>query len=238
MSHQPSDSWIDARLRDVPLPPGLISRLRREARSPSADHRAAPPSDGSVHPSVAGRAAKSVEASRSDQAGPVGVPEYADQELDAAVRDVPVPAGFTRRLRVLADQEMLDEQLREIPIPSSLLSRLHVIPLLRSRRRATRWAVAACLMILFGGAHLAAIVRLTGSLQPIRRSTANVLRIDYRVIDHGPLRLESPEPIAGIRMRVGSLPAEALRESVGISGLPVDLGNFVDLQDFEDPGPV
>src|SRR5690348_17142291 len=72
-----SDPWLDAKLRNVPLPVGLVQRLN-QISAEGADRRSP-----EVQPAP-------------DTAGGVR-----DVQLDAALNDVTLPAGFMRRLRAI-----------------------------------------------------------------------------------------------------------------------------------------
>ncbi|MCE9554336.1 MAG: DUF3520 domain-containing protein [Planctomycetes bacterium] len=84
-----SDDMLDAQLREVPLPTGLISRLKQGAQ-------------------------------------PVGA-VMDDAALDRALRDVPVPANLHLRLSAVAIERakpLEEERLRDIPVPQGFVERL------------------------------------------------------------------------------------------------------------------
>ncbi|MCO6453904.1 MAG: VWA domain-containing protein [Pirellulaceae bacterium] len=122
---------LDARLRNVPIPPGLSERLR-------------------------------------------SIAEPTEQELDELARAVPIPAGLRERLGEAAADEVLDSRLRDVLVPRSLLGRLRVIPHLRPHRRIQRYAVAASLLLLIGGAYTGLLVGIAGAMRPAVLASSDV----------------------------------------------------------------
>ena len=101
------DPKLDARLRAVPLPEGLIQRLRQVALADDAGLDAAL-TEMPLPAGLLGRLR--------------GIPLAADEDLDQTLRDVAVPAGLARRLRTipLAEDDGLDAALRDVPVPAGL----------------------------------------------------------------------------------------------------------------------
>lgn len=114
---------LDARLRNVPVPPGLSERLRN-------------------------------------------IVKPTEQEVDKLARAVPIPAGLRERLAEVAADEVLDSRLRDVPVPRSLRGKLRVIPQLRPHRRIERYAVAASLLLLIGGAYMGLLVGIAAAMRP------------------------------------------------------------------------
>ena len=151
------DSKLDARLRAVPLPEGLIQRLRQTAL---ADDDGLDAALGEL-PLPAGL----VERLRS-------IPLADDEDFDNTLRDVPVPAGLVTRLRSIpwADDDGLDAAIREVPVPARLSA-----PWKRRAARQKRLvrmiqvAAAASILLavagLFFGSRLANLVA-TGGADP------------------------------------------------------------------------
>jgi Ca-activated chloride channel family protein len=130
-----SDHQLDARLREAPLPEGLLDRLRS-----------------------------------------VTVPN--DVEIDRQLREVPLPAGMMARLGAALEDEIIAEQLADVPVPVTLAARLRVVPQLRTRSTAGRFALAASLMIALGGAYLSALGGLLDQMRPREPVEAAYLPLD------------------------------------------------------------
>lgn len=121
------DAGLDAALRHVPVPAGLVSRLR-------------------------------------------GVVATDDDSLDAVLQDVPVPAGLCDRLRwaVLADDEGLDATIRDVPIPARVAPRLRRIAKTRIVvPRFPRWATAVSLLAAVAASFLGAWFALLLVIAPV-----------------------------------------------------------------------
>jgi Ca-activated chloride channel family protein len=101
------DPKLDARLRAVPLPEGLIQRLRQVALADD-DGLDAALTELPLPAGLLGRLR--------------GIPLAADEDLDQTLRDVAVPAGLAQRLRSIpwADDDGLDAALRDVPVPAGL----------------------------------------------------------------------------------------------------------------------
>ena len=136
-----SDSVLDSCLRDVPVPVGLVARLKQ------TDSVESPP----AAPAVIG------------QAQPV-LPE--DAELDEALRSVSIPHGTVKRLLLTIQDETLDETLRQTEIPQNLLVRLRTIPHARPRSAWRRFAVAASLLLVLFSAYCGTLGALLAAIRP------------------------------------------------------------------------
>ena len=116
------DRWIDRQLRRIPLPAGLLRRLRRIAET---DETLA-------------------DESLSDGSSPGG--SWSSAALDAALRNVPLPHGLRTRLKRIVreetsqfrdekrglrilDDEKLDAAICDVAIPTGLTDRLAEIAL-------------------------------------------------------------------------------------------------------------
>lgn len=87
--------------------------------------------------------------------------EYSDcnVSLDAELASVPLPVGMLQRLRQipLASDEQLDAAVRDLPVPSELDSRLRRIGRAGARwARLRQTAITSCLTLLIGGSYVGA----------------------------------------------------------------------------------
>jgi Ca-activated chloride channel family protein len=133
------DPRLDRELKKVPLPEGLLARLKQIAAGPDAELDAA-----LCEVPMAEDLPRRLKAVAREDG------------LDEKLRDVPVPAGLAGRLREISrytDRE-IDAQLRDVRVSDRLPERLRATS--RRRRRGagawTRsplaaWAVAASLML-------------------------------------------------------------------------------------------
>ena len=76
-----------------------------------------------------------------------GIAALTDVELDDRLREVPLPAGLTKRLQQLVADEALDDRLRDVPLPASVLVRARRVTQRSGRSRLARWALAASLFL-------------------------------------------------------------------------------------------
>lgn len=151
------DRWIERQLRRIPLPSGLLRRLRRIARLEGGSHAEG---DGLTDEQLDARL-RNVAVPEGFllrlQVGAVGeTPNWDDAAIDAGLRDVPVPERLLADLRAIADgtateaatsavQEAREEPtrdsnqtlaqdeeiaagLRDVTMPEGLLQRLQAIP--------------------------------------------------------------------------------------------------------------
>ena len=105
-----SDEKLDAVLRDVPLPASFLSRLEEVAVEAT-----------SVYASVVAESLGSVQSATFDP------PAIDDATLDLALRDVPLPAGLIARLSAIAidrAKPLEDVRLRDVPLPDGFTERL------------------------------------------------------------------------------------------------------------------
>lgn len=133
------DPWLDRELKKVPLPEGLLARLKQIGTGPDAELDAAL----CEVPLPEGMLGRLKDVAR-------------DAALDKQLRGVPVPASLMRRLHAIGSdsEEEFDAQLREMPLPAGLRERLRAIPSTRERNWArwmrkpvVQWTLAASLMI-------------------------------------------------------------------------------------------
>jgi Ca-activated chloride channel family protein len=82
-----SDPWLDARLRNVPLPAGMLARLKQLGRA--TDESA----DASASPKLF----------RPNQPVPIG-PSITDDQMDALLGDVELPPELEKRLRRISQE--------------------------------------------------------------------------------------------------------------------------------------
>ena len=113
------------------------------------------------------------------------VAAWSDGELDQALRAVPVSGELVRRLKQVPADEALDEALRDVPLPVGLRRRLRAAV---SRRPARQWIAelsrAAALFIIVGGAYVAGLALV---LSPLRQPAADAFA--RQMIDVGPLEM-------------------------------------------------
>jgi Ca-activated chloride channel family protein len=147
---------FEAEMRAVPLPAGLLARLRAVALADDAGLDAA-----LRHvPVPAGLASRLRCVVAAD-----------DDSLDAALQDVPVPADLCGKLRqaVWTDDEGLDATLRNVPIPMRIASRLRRV----AKRphaalpRFARWATAVSLLVAVAATFLGALFGLLLVFAPV-----------------------------------------------------------------------
>jgi Ca-activated chloride channel family protein len=131
-----STDWLDAELRRVPVPEGLVPKLREVA----ADEVFVDQSDERLNARL----------------GEVALPTdllagltrtIADAQLDERVADVAVPAGLVHRLQQVIDDAVLDEHVADVPSPHGFVSRLRSAV---SPGPLRRLALAASLLIVVG----------------------------------------------------------------------------------------
>jgi len=119
--------WLDDELRRIPLPEGMMSRLRAlaalsdEMLDAELRNVAVP---GGFFPRLRRRVA-------TDHGSPVRANGESttidDVTLDRALRDVPVPHGLASRLSAVSIERALplsEEKLRDVPLPEGLMERL------------------------------------------------------------------------------------------------------------------
>ncbi len=159
-SHFEHNRWLDRELREVPLPEGMLARLREIA---------------------AGDDDAQLDALIGDVRLPAGLLEglrqiVKDERLDRALQMIDVPDGLIDRLQAAVAEEqhgvvletgvvleagnwtdtVIDEQLRDVAVPSGLLGRLGQMPRLdrvvavRRTISVRQWATAASLLLTVG----------------------------------------------------------------------------------------
>jgi Ca-activated chloride channel family protein len=105
-----SDPWLEARLRNVPLPPGMIARLNEIASEPSVDEATSPNAVASELPKLC----------HPNRPVPVG-PGLSDGEMDRILGDVSVPAGLRQRLERIALEPQRSAYGRRLALAASVL---------------------------------------------------------------------------------------------------------------------
>jgi len=148
------DAELEAELRDIPLPNGLLGRLRAAAL---ADDEGL---DAAVRcvPVPAGFGRRLFGAILEDH-----------EALDAALRAVAVPDGLEARLRraVLVDDDGIDAVVRDVPVPSQVRKRLaHTAGAAGRFVKWGRLATAASLLLAIGLSYVGAMVLLLASVYP------------------------------------------------------------------------
>jgi hypothetical protein len=156
MSDQGPHRWISTELRRVPLPEGLLDRLRAIAQD-SDQELDAVIRDVPVPAGLAGRLTQIV----------------ADEQLDRRICDVPIPPGLMTSLRGVPADEALDEAIRRVPaiLPSRVLRSMTDIPR-RTRRWQALWhaATAASLLLMVS---LSYFLTMFGLMADAYRPTAD-----------------------------------------------------------------
>jgi Ca-activated chloride channel family protein len=139
--------WIDGELRRVPVPDGLLARLRKIAENGADD-------------------------ALDEQIGAVELPDGLlarlalipdDEPLDRRINEVPLPAGLLASLAQIPDDDLLDEAIRSVPVPGTLVPSTAAAV----RRSATigtlrQWSVAAAALIAVGVGYLAMLDQFSG----------------------------------------------------------------------------
>lgn len=144
-----SNRWIDGELRRVPLPDGLLARLRRIAERGGDDELDEQLCAVDLPQGLLDRLSAIVD----------------DEPLDRRIADVPLPDGLLARLTQIPDDEALDEQVRNVPVPAALVpSTLATARRLVATTAMRRWSVAAAVMIAVGAAYFFALDYLAQSL--------------------------------------------------------------------------
>ncbi len=114
-------------------------------------------------------------------------PDEHDDWLSEQLRQVRVPANLKSRLLQLAqlsDAE-LDGELRDVDVPPRLLAELHIIPRraawerrTQQARRATRWAVAASVLLVCSVTYYSIILRSIYETLPIHAAQRSVFALE------------------------------------------------------------
>ncbi len=105
-----SDPWLDARLRNVPLPAGMLARLNQLAKDPGDDATKAAGSESAGGPKLY----------RPNQPVPIG-PGLSDDQMDMALVDVPLPLGMRKRLERISLEPRPRIAGRHMAIAASVL---------------------------------------------------------------------------------------------------------------------
>jgi hypothetical protein len=149
------DPSFEAEMRAVPLPDGLLARLRTAALADDAGLDAA---------------LRHVPLPLAWQSRLRCAAAFDDDGLDAALQDVPLPAGLCRQLQraVLTDDDGLDATLRDVPMPYRAVVRLRRIPEGRIPvARLARWVTAASLLVAVGTTFLGALFAFLFAISPL-----------------------------------------------------------------------
>ena len=117
-----SDASIDSELRNIPLPDGLLERL---ARIPTRDR----PKKGTVPGTSQANLRETSQSRQGDsplfETMPTG--SLTDEEIDEALRYVPLPRTFLRRLRRPVDPGARRFQIQRLALAAALLMALGLI---------------------------------------------------------------------------------------------------------------
>jgi len=134
MSENDYNHWIRKELRQIPLPDGLLARLREIADFSDVDL------DKELR-------AVSVPSQLLDRLRDIP----ADSELDRTVATVECPASLVERLTLIPDDVALDDQIANVEVPADLGKVTRRIPLPSPTwRRTTQWATALSLLVAVG----------------------------------------------------------------------------------------
>ena len=161
--------WLDDELRRVPLPEGLLERLRQ----------AGPPSAEDLTDDILDQALVSVPVPANLLASLEAIVE--DELLDAQLRDVEVPTQLLEEIAHIPQ----DEQLRDVPVPVDMLLELRRIPPRRRRRIPNaQLAIAASLLLMITAGY---VLSMTGLVM----SAYNQLPQPYALfsVDSAPVEL-------------------------------------------------
>ncbi len=176
--NQPGEDWCADQLRRVPLPDGLLKRLRTAAVA----------SDEQLDAALREVPLPAGLADRLAEAVPV-----ADAAVDRAVADVPLGPGLLDRLRTIPEytHPHVESWMRDVPVPDHLLDRLSRIPFAVARpsaaapaarrpswREGLQIALAACLLLAISVSYLVAVGSFVATAY--RRSTEDALAIALR----------------------------------------------------------
>lgn len=225
------DSHLDAQLRAVPLPEGLLERLRAV---PLADDASLDEALRDVP--VAGNLLKRLHS----------IPLASDASLDAAVRNVPVSDDFLKQLQTipLTDDEGLDEALRSVPVPIRLNASWRRRASQRDRfMRFSRLAVAASVVIALTLSYFSTmILSLTGGHSAVEVAQPN---------EHATPETPAADDGSSLTTSLASQPAEEVESPVPLASSPevglvkieerrmtpatTDLGKGLNLPSAADP---
>ncbi len=154
------EPWLDEELKNVPLPDGLLARLKQIGSGPEAQ----------------------LDAALCDVVLPKGLRARLraiarEDAFDEALRGVPVPAGLRARLHAItaySDAE-IDAQLRDVPVPRALRERLQaltrrgrILPSGGGHSPVVQWALAASLLLGVSLSYFAAMAGWMVAIYPIR----------------------------------------------------------------------
>jgi Ca-activated chloride channel family protein len=181
------DLWINRQLRSVPLPGGLLRRIKELALG----------TDDELDAEL-----RQVSVPNSLLSGLKRLPSQEEEYQNRQICDVPVPAGLIGSLKQIALKEdsVLDEALREVPIPAGLIDSLkpaQPVTLPNGLTGRRRWAstadvvLAASLMLIVGLSYLGGVAGLMTSIYQVADRSSG-LNIADSVAIEGHL----PEPSA------------------------------------------
>ncbi len=118
-----------------------------------------------------------------------GISRWDDRHLDAWLCDVPAPPGLGHRLRQIVDDQRLDDRLKDVTLPSVVVARARIIPHRRVRSRIGRFMLAASLLIALSIGTAGWLGGVLWLVRPVDRPQLTLM-----VMDRGPLHLNSPSP--------------------------------------------
>jgi Ca-activated chloride channel family protein len=146
--------WIDGELRRVPLPDGLLAKLRAIAQNGA---------DDALDDQIC-----AVELPDGLLARLLSIPD--DELLDRRIANAPLPDELLVRLAQIPDDEQLDERVRDVPLPDSLSPAKLVPATIAAVRRETaqrlmrQLSVAAAVLLAVGSGYFAVLDRFSNAL--------------------------------------------------------------------------
>ncbi len=144
-------------------------------------------------------------------------------ELDQTLREVPLPHDYLRRLHSRVDELVIDDMLVNVSVPAGFLAKLRVIPESRARAPWRRMALAASLLLCVGGLYGMTLISLIDAVRP-QAAVEAIPRID---LDQLQLELRQSQPIAVHLPADPPLPADfapprAQTDTLSVALIPLD----------------
>ena len=159
------DAWLERQMREVPLPPGLVARLKEIASGDDA---------------LLDEALREVSIPLSLVSRLHAIPQ--EVAIDDSLLDVAIPVSLAGKLKGIAaySDDEIDSQLRHVDVPSGLLPRLRDLArrerLVGSWRRSPilQWAVAASLFLMVSSLYYGALASMIALAYPARQPQESV----------------------------------------------------------------
>lgn len=149
MSKSHHDRWLERRLRDVRVPEGLVERLRGSA--------------GWSEEEIEARIREVPDSpSLLENLHDIPMDAAFDQAIRGSqeVRGIATPEGLLSGIRRAVADEQLDEALRDVPLPASLSADLRLPPRTGRSSRLREWSIATSLLLVIGVSYVVAIGKL------------------------------------------------------------------------------